>query len=238
MKPKIALFCSLMAVLASSCTTQQMSDALGGVLASETLSIEEVASGLKEALANGAAKGALQAAREDGYMGNALIKIPFPEDIQKVDRTLRSMKLDSLVDRAVLSLNRAAEDAALKAKPIFLNAITSMTIQDAWAILRGQQDAATQYLRRTTSEQLCAAFRPSIEQSLDKVYATRYFGEVVDTYNRIPLVNKVNPDLADYATSKAIEGLFMLVKQEEARIRQDPVARTSDLLQRVFAAQD
>jgi len=237
MKVHTALVCCLIVVLGSSCTTQQMSDALSGVL-SETLSAEEVAAGLKEALANGATKGSLQAAQEDGYMANTAIKIPFPEDIKRVDTTLRSMKLDPLVDRAVLSINRAAEDAAVKAKPIFLKAITSMTIQDAWSILQGQENAATQYLRKTTSEQLYAAFRPSVEQSLNKVHATRYFGKAVNTYNRIPLVSKVNPDLGDYTTNKAIDGLFTLVQQEEARIRRDPVARTSDLLQRVFAAQN
>ena len=136
-----------------------------------------------------------------------------------------------------MTLNRGAEDAAKEAKPIFISAIRSMTIQDAWGILKGEQDAATQYLKRTTSAQLKEKFSPVIQNSLDKVNATKYYGDLVGTYNKIPFVDKVNPDLNDYATDKAIEGLFVMVANEEKDIRQNPMARTTDLLKRVFGAQ-
>lgn len=230
--------CSLVMFLGSSCSTQQLGNVWDAAFNPDTLTEADVSAGLMEALASGITKGADQASKTDGYLKNPLLRIPFPEDIQKVERTLRDIGLDSLVDRFVISLNRAAEDAAVKAKPIFLSAIKSMTFQDAWGILNGEQNAATKYLRRTTSDQLHAAFRPTIEQSLVKVNVTRYYGEIVESYNRIPLVKKVNPDLGDYATKKATDGLFTLIEQEERRIREDPVARTSELLRKVFAAQD
>ena len=133
-----------------------------------------------------------------------------------------------------MTLNRGAEDAAREAKPIFISAIRQMTIQDAWGILKGEDNAATEYLKKTTSAQLYEKFRPVIANSLSKVNATKYYGDLVTAYNKIPLVEKVNPDLEDYATTKAMEGLFLLIAQEEKNIRQDPVARTTDLLKKVF----
>jgi hypothetical protein len=238
MKMTKIVACSLFIVFGSACSTQQLGDVLGVALKSDTLSESDVSAGLREALVNGITKGSDQASRPDGYLKNPLIKIPFPENIQKVEKTLRKVGLDRLVDRFVVSLNRAAEDAAIKAKPIFLSAIKSMTFRDAWGILNGEQHAATEYLRRTTADQLYAAFKPAIEQSLAKVGATRHYGEVVESYNRIPLVKNVNPDLGDYATNRATDGLFKLIEQEEERIREDPLARTSELLRRVFAARD
>jgi len=135
-----------------------------------------------------------------------------------------------------MTLNRGAEDAAKEAKPIFITAIKSMTIQDAWSILRGDKDAATQYLKRTTSAQLKEKFKPVIQNSLNKVNATKYYGEIVNRYNMIPFVQKVNPELDDYATDKAIEGLFLMIAKEEKNIRADPAARTTDLLKRVFGS--
>ena len=149
---------------------------------------------------------------------------------------VRQIGLGGEVDKFILTLNRGAEDAAREAKPIFIDAIKSMTIQDAWSILRGEDDAATQYLRRTTGERLAEKFKPVIKASLDKVNATRYYSDIVTTYNRIPLVEKVNPDLDDYATNKAIDGLFVMIAKEEKRIREDPVARTTELLKKVFGA--
>ena len=197
----------------------------------------EVASGLKEALSIGISKGATAAAQPDGYYKNSLIRIPFPPEVQKVETTLRSVGMGSLVDNFVLSLNRAAEDAAQSAKPIFLGAIRKLTIKDVWGILSGGKDAATQYLKRTTSEELKVAFTPKIQAALDKTKATRYYSDVMGAYNNIPLVQKVNPDLTGYATQRAIDGLFLLVAQEEANIRENPIARTTDLLRRVFAKQ-
>src|SRR5690606_35735735 len=149
---------------------------------------------------------------------NPEIKIPFPPEVKKVEDRLRQIGLGGEVDKFVMTLNRGAEDAAKEAKPIFISAIRSMTIQDAWGILKGEDDAATQYLRRTTGEQLAQKFKPVIQQSLSKVNATRYYGDIVNTYNRIPLVEKVNPDLDDYATGKAIDGLFVMIAKEEKRI--------------------
>lgn len=202
------------------------------------LTSEEVAGGLKEALTQGIGKGANQAAQKDGYYGNQLIRIPFPQDVKKVETTLRTVGLGSQVDKFVLSLNRAAEDAAQTAKPIFIGAIRKLTFKDVWNILTGEKDAATQFLKRTTSDELYRAFAPHIQQSLDKTYATKYYSDVMSAYNAIPLVEKVNPNLNDYATKKAMDGLFTLVAQEEANIRENPVARTTELLRRVFARQN
>lgn len=194
----------------------------------------EVASGLKEALIQGTTKGTAQASQVNGYYGNSLIRIPFPPEIKKVETTLRNVGMGSEVDKFVLSLNRAAEDAATSAKPIFISAIKSLTLKDVWSILSGEKDAATQYLKRTTTPQLTTAFKPIIQKSLDKVSATKYYGTIMTSYNKIPLVQKVNPDLNAYATDKAIQGLFTLVALEEANIRENPIARGTDLLKRVF----
>lgn len=229
------------AFILGACTSTQINQTLGGIndaLGSESLTTEQVVAGLKEALIKGITTGSAQASRVDGYFKNPKIKIPFPPDVQRVEEKLRQIGLGKEVDKFVMTLNRGAEDAAKEAKPIFVNAIKSMTIQDAWGILKGDNDAATQYLIRTTSSQLKAKFKPVIKSSLDKVNATKYYGDIVTTYNKIPFVEKVNPELDDYATDKAIEGLFYLVAQEEAKIRKDPLARTTELLKKVFAAQD
>ena len=204
---------------------------------SSSLSAEEAGAGLKEALTNGASKGSDLVARADGYFGNAEIKIPFPAEIKQVETRLRQVGMGAEVDKFVLALNRAAEDAAQQAKPIFISAIKQMTIQDAFAVLKGEQDAATQYLKRTTTTQLTDSFKPVIQNSLSKVNATQYYKNLVTVYNKLPLVKKVNPDLDDYATQKALDGLFVMVAKEEKSIRQNPQARTSALLQKVFGKQ-
>jgi Protein of unknown function (DUF4197) len=201
------------------------------------LSADEVGAGLKEALINGASKGADIVSQADGYFKNAEIKIPFPPEVKNVETRLRQLGMGGEVDKFVLALNRAAEDAAQEAKPVFVSAIRQMTIQDAYAILKGEQDAATQYLKRTTSGELTDKFKPIIQSSLNKVNATQYYRNLITAYNRIPLVKKVNPDLDDYATGKALEGLFVMVAKEEKAIRQNPQARTSDLLRKVFGSQ-
>lgn len=221
------------------CTAAQVQQTMDGVLGATqgTLTREEVAGGLKEALSVGISKGAEQAAQTNGFYKNSLIRIPLPPEVQQVETRLRQIGLGSEVDKFMLSLNRGAEDAAKSAKPIFLNAIKSMTISDAWGILRGEKNAATDYLRRTTTDQLTTAFRPVMQESLDRVNATRYYADMVQAYNSLPLVQKINPDLEAYATQKAIDGLFLLIEQEEANIRENPVARTTELLRRVFGAQ-
>lgn len=202
------------------------------------LSSLDIATGLKEALQIGVSNGASQASALNGYFKNPLLKIAFPPEAQKVASTLREIGFSKQVDQFELSLNRAAEDAAKKAAPVFLKAITSMTIQDAVGILRGQDDAATQYLRRTAGQQLIAEFTPIIDSTLKKNNATRYYSSLVNTYNRIPLVmQKVNPDLTEYATGKAVDGLFILVAQEEKKIRENPAARVTDILKKVFSKQ-
>lgn len=222
----------------TACTTAQINQTIGEVnkaLGSEQpLTTAEVGEGLKEALVNGISKGSDQVSQLDGYFKNPEIKIPFPPDVQKVEKTLRDIGLGGEVDKFIMTLNRGAEDAAREAKPIFVSAIKSMTIQDAWAILKGEDNAATEYLRRTTSAQLTERFKPVIQNSLSKVNATKYYTDLVTRYNKIPLVEKVNPNLDEYATGKAIDGLFTMIAKEEKNIRKDPVARTSELLKKVF----
>ncbi|UBM59118.1 DUF4197 domain-containing protein [Marinilongibacter aquaticus] len=197
----------------------------------------EIAAGLKEALIVGIDKGATQLSQTDGYFANPKIKIPFPEDVQKVENALRKVGLGNEVDKFVLALNRGAEEAAKEAKPIFVSAIKQMTISDAVSILKGEQDAATQYLKRTTSAQLTEKFMPVVEKALGKTQATKYYSDLANAYNRIPFTqNKVDPDLKGYATQKAIDGLFLMIANEEAEIRKDPLARTSALLKKVFGS--
>lgn len=224
--------------LSTGCTVQQIQQSLDDYLGSDELTTDQVVAGLKEALVKGVTTGTTEASQENGYFGNPKIKIPFPPDVQKVESKLRDLGLGSQVDKFVKTLNEGAEEAAKEAKPIFVNAITSMTVQDAWGILKGSDDAATTYLQSRTSAQLKAKFKPVIKEALDKTSATKYYSDIINTYNKIPLVEKVNPDLDDYATDKALEGLFYLIAQEEKDIREDPVARTTELLKKVFARQD
>lgn len=230
----------LFSILLTACTTAQLNQAMkdaGTVMnGNKPLTTAEVAEGLKEALINGISKGSDMVSQLDGYFKNPEIKIPFPPDVKKVEDRLRQLGLGNEVDKFVLTLNRGAEDAAKEAKPIFIAAIKQMTIEDAWAILRGNPDAATQYLMRTTSPLLKEKFSPVIQNSLDKVNATKYYGEIISRYNSIPLVQKVNPDLNDYATDLAMQGLFTMIAKEEKNIRENPVARTTELLKRVFGA--
>jgi hypothetical protein len=172
----------------------------------------------------------------DGYFKNMEIKIPFPPEAANIENKLRAVGLGSQVDKAVLSINRAAEDAAKEAKPIFVSAITGMSIMDAIGIVKGSDNAATQYLQKTTSPELITKFRPVIQSSLDKVNATKYWTDVINTYNKIPLVQRMNPDLAAYVTDQAIEGLFVMIAKEELKIRKDPVARTTEILRKVFGS--
>ncbi len=201
-----------------------------------SLTNSDIATGLREALRVGISKGADQASATDGYFKNPLLRIAFPPEAQKVAARLRQLGFNKQVDQFELSLNRAAEDGAKVAKPIFLKAITSMSIGDAVTILRGQNDAATQYLRRTSGQQLVTEFTPIIDSTLKKNQATRYYSDLVTTYNKLPFVQKVNPNLTQYATNKAVDGLFILVAQEEKRIRENPAARVSEILKRVFGS--
>jgi hypothetical protein len=230
-----------LSIILGACSSAQLNQAIGDVNksmgGSQPLTSAEVADGLKEALIKGISTGSDLVSQVDGYFKNPEIKIPFPPDVKKVEDKLRQIGFGNDVDKFVMTLNRGAEDAAKEAKPIFITAIKSMTIQDAFGILKGEDNAATEYLKRTTSAQLKEKFKPVIQNSLDKVNATKYYSDIVTRYNQIPLVQKVNPDLNDYATDRAIEGLFLMIAKEEKNIRDNPVARTSALLKKVFGAQ-
>jgi hypothetical protein len=223
----------------SACSSADLNKILQSAGAQGPLTQQEVSAGLKEALIQGISKGADKAAQTDGFFKNDMIRILLPEDARRVEATLRQMGLGSEVDRALLAINRGAEKAAVEAKPIFINAIRQLTIQDAFNILKGDPDAATQYLRKTTESQLKTLFQPNIQESLNQVGATKYYGDIANAYNAIPLTNrKIDPDLNAYVTEKAIDGLFLLIAQEEKNIRENPLERTSALMRRVFAAQD
>ncbi|WP_276366677.1 DUF4197 domain-containing protein [Chryseolinea sp. H1M3-3] len=234
---RIFLFTIVVLGITTSATGQITFKKLKKALDEGSLSTEEVAQGLKEALTNGVSKGSDLVSQVDGYFKNPEIKIPFPPEVKQVESRLRQIGLGSEVDKFVLTLNRGAEDAAKEAKPIFVEAVRQMTIQDAWSILKGEQDAATQYLKKSTSALLKEKFKPIIQNSLNKVNATKYYGDLVNSYNRIPMVQKVNPDLDEYATDRAIEGLFVMIAKEEKNIRENPLARTSELLKKVFGSQ-
>jgi Protein of unknown function (DUF4197) len=198
------------------------------------LSNADITKGLKEALNVGTKNATGKASKVDGYYKNNLIKIPFPSEAKDMRSTLMKMGMKKQVEDFEKQLNRAAEDAATKAAPIFLAAITKMSINDGLTILRGKDDEATQYLKKSTSAELSKQFRPIIAASLKKVQITKYWNPLFTTYNKVPFVKRVNPNLDDYVTQRAIEGLFKLVAQEETKIRKDPAARISDILKKVF----
>ncbi len=198
------------------------------------LSQEDAAKGIKEALINGVTKGTDLASKLDGYYKNPEIKIPFPPEAKKAESMLRSIGMGKQADDAILSMNRAAEDAAVGAKDIFVDAVKQMSIQDALSIIKGDTSAATNFLKRTTSTKLTEKFTPVIKKSLDKVDATKYWTTAMNGYNRIPMVEKINPDLTAFVTQKAMDGLFSMIAKEEGLIRRDPLARTSEILKKVF----
>ncbi len=214
--------------------TTSPSTTTGGT-SSGDYSQSDAATAIKDALFKGIANGVNLVSVKDGYFGNALIKIPFPQEAQAVQQTLQMIGMGSLTDKLTEQLNRSAEEAAKEALPIFTNSITQLTISDAINIVSNQQsDAATQFLKRTTNEQLVSAFRPKIKGVLDKTLTTQLWSEVMGTYNKVPFVQPINPDLTDYVTRKALDGLFIMVAQEEAKIRKDPAAQTTNILKKVF----
>ncbi len=199
------------------------------------ISENEAGQGIKEALTQGVIKAVLNLNKTDGFFGSEFYKVLLPPDAKKVESTLRGMGMGAQVDKAILSINRGAEDAVAFAKPIFVDAIKEMTLTDALNILKGPKDAATNYFREKTKQKLITAFTPSVKTSLDKTDATKYYGDIMNTYNKLPTTfKKVNPDLTSYVVGKAVDALFDQVSKEEANIRSNPVARTSDLLKKVF----
>ncbi len=232
---KIA-FCVLAFISISCSELQQVVNQLpqgpGG------LSQLDIANGLKEALDNGIDKQVTKLTAVDGFYKNELVKILLPQELQKVDKGLRDIGLSKLADEGLKVLNRAAEDAVKEATPIFVDAVKQMTFNDAKNILMGDNRAATSYLESTTSSALYSKFNPVIKNSFSKVGADKVWANIITKYNSIPFVNQVNPDLTDYTTNKAMEGVFKMIAIEEGNIRTQLSSRTSDLLKRVFALQD
>lgn len=206
---------------------------------SYTPSSLDMGNGLKNALEIGISNGANRLSQNNGYFGNSLLKIMMPPEAIQVENTLRDLGMGQIVDDAILSFNRGAEKAAQEAAPIFINAIKQMTFNDAKNILlSGDKKSATKFLKKATLNSLTNAFTPVIDKSLKSVNATKYWGDVINTYNQIPLIEKVNPDLTAFVTEKALDGLFMMVEKEEVKIRDDINARVTDLLQKVFGWAD
>jgi hypothetical protein len=195
---------------------------------------KEAIGGLKEALVNGAGIGTDFLSARDGFLKNATYKILFPPEAQKMERTLRKYGFSAQCDKFIETVNRGAEMAVAEAKPVFVNAIKSMSIGDAISIVNGGNGAGTSYLKRTTSNDLRTKFSPIIQKSLDKVEATKYWKDVMTLYNNIPGFQKINPDLNAYVTNKAMEALFSQIEIEENKIRQDPLRRGTELLKKVF----
>ncbi len=198
----------------------------------------EIGDAIKQALELGISAGADRLSVKDGFLGNAAVKILMPPEAQKVEKTLRGLGLNSLCDDVITSLNRAAEDAAKEAKPIFVSAIKQMTVTDAMNLLMGKEDAATTYFKKATTAQLTEKFSPIVNKSLDKVNATKYYSDLTSQYNKLPLVTPVNTNLSQYVTQKAIDGLFIEVAQEELKIRDNLGTRNTSLLQKVFGFAD
>lgn len=236
-KMKKIFFAASIFVTFSGCEVlQQIPTGTGtGTGAGTRVTEYEAAQGVKEALAQGLVKAVLQLNRTDGFFKDAFYKILLPPDAKKIENTLRDIGLNSLVDKAILQINRGAEDAAGYAKPIFVNAIKSMTLSDAIGLVRNGDTSATHFFRVKTTESLTAAFLPVIRSSLEKTDATKYYGDLVTRYNNLPITfKKLNPDLAGFVTMKATNALFDLVAQEERNIRTNFAARTTDLLKKVF----
>ena len=198
----------------------------------------DIALGLKEALNNGISKQVSKLTATDGFFKNEAVKIFLPPELQKVDKTLRTIGMGNLADEGLKVLNRAAENAVKEATPIFINSVKNMTFNDAKTILLGNDSSATNYLQNSTTSALYGKFSPVVQNSLGKVGADKIWASIISKYNTIPLVNKVNPDLKDYVTNKALEGVFKMIAVEEKNIRTNLNARTSTLLQQVFALQD
>lgn len=226
------------------CSCEQLSNIegigdLGSIGGSTALSNEEVISGLKEALSRGAEKAANLASVTDGFYKNQLLYIVFPEDAQRVKDKALALGLDAQVEKFELTLNRAAEEAAKEAAPVFLNAVKGMTVQDGFAILNGGENSATNFLKQKTTAELNSKFGPIVSQAIDKVELTKYWDPLANAYNATTLLTggeKVETNLNAYVTGKAIDGLFVHIAAEEKNIRQNPQARVSELLKRVFGS--
>jgi hypothetical protein len=227
----------LLSILFAASANSQIKLKLPKLFSKDTsrVSENEAGQGIKEALTQGITNAVLNLNKTDGFFGSQIYKVLLPPDAVKIENTLRKAGMGTQVDKAILAINRGAEDAVGYAKPIFVDAIKQMTITDALNIVRGSKDAATQYFKQKTTEKLIAAFTPSVKTSLDKSNGTKYYTEIVNTYNNFPTTfKKINPDLTSFVVGRAVDALFDQVAKEEANIRANPVARTTDILKKVF----
>ncbi|HEX6846013.1 MAG TPA: DUF4197 domain-containing protein [Chitinophagaceae bacterium] len=195
---------------------------------------EEAGKGVKEALNNGISSAVAFLNKPDAFFKSDLYKVLMPPDAKKMEKTLRDLGMGKMCDDAIEAINRGAEDAVGYATPIFVDAIKEMTVTDALKLVTGGNNSITNFFREKTSVKLKAAFMPVIEKSLEKTNATKYYGDAVTRYNKVPMVKKMNPDLAGHVSDKALFALFERIAVEEANIRNNPAARTSDLLKKVF----
>jgi hypothetical protein len=229
---KLLLLSLPIMLLATSCETAK---GILGDLGNSGLTQQEIASGLKEALSIGATNSTGRLSLVDGFFGNAIHKIWMPAEAQQAEKALRAVGFGSTVDKAILAMNRAAEDAAKTAGSIFIDAVRQMTIQDAVGILRGGDTSATAYFRQKTTLALMNTFKPIIDRALANTNATKYWSEVFTIYNKIS-TKPVNTDLSAYVSQRAMDAIFYEIKNEEIKIRTDPVARVTDLLKKVFGS--
>ena len=242
MNMKKILTAASIVLLISSCSAQfpqkgkgiSLKGVLDGINSNIPLTNADIIKGLKEALSKGASFATTSTSVTDGFLKNPKITIPLPQDIKNIEKTARNIGLGSKVDELLVKINRSAELAAKEALPIFGGAIRDMSIQDGMQILKGQDNAATVFLKNSTQTQIFNSFKPVIEQAMSKVQVASLYNDIATTYNRFSPNNKINSDLNTYITNKAIEGLFTMVAEEELKIRKDPLARTTDILKRVF----
>jgi len=244
MKQKYWSFGLIMLIicLSAGCVEVTQSPLLGSLLnsaaTSNVLDESTVASGLKEALRVGSERAVSLTSAEDGFLGNSLIRIAMPESLQKVSTTLRSVGMGAYVDEFEVAMNRAAESATGEAKGVFWDAITSMTLTDAMGILQGDDTAATDYFREKTSTRLTEKFKPIVQEKMADVGVYGYYSTLINAYNALPFTSKPQFDLEQYIVDEAQDGVFTMLAEEEVKIRKDPAKRTTELLKKVFAAQD
>ena len=224
-----------------SCTSQQVNEGVrvfSEGLKSKGITSEEAGAGLKNALIQGSYSASNQLSKKNGFLKNEAVKILFPPEFEAVEEKLRAMGLGALADKTIVSFNRAAEKAAAKASPILKKAVMDLSFEDAMKILLGDNNAATEYLRAKTTDDLRNAFRPVVKRSADSVSATKYWDQVATAYNRIPFVKDIPDDITEYITKESLKGLFYRIEKEEFAIRENPQKRVNDILRRVFAYAD
>jgi hypothetical protein len=205
---------------------------------SGVISEQQIASGLQQALSKGVDEQVSKLTKQDGFYSNSLVRIGLPDELSKVESTLRRLGLDNLADEGIKALNTTAQQAVKEATPIFLSAIQDMTFVEARTILLGDKNAATSYLKERTQAELYEKFEPIIKDNFQKVGADQIWQNVIQRYNQVPFTDQVNPNLTDYVTNEALKGVYKMIEIEEVQIRNDVMERNTELLRRVFALQD